>query len=523
MPVAFSPPVAELPRPSRVIPTALRCVAAVASARIADTADTADTVDTVDTVDIAVTGVTADSRHVAPGDLFAAVPGHCGHGAGFAAEAVAAGAVAVLTDEAGAPLVPAGVPTLVVADVRAVLGPVAADVYGRPADTLSVIGVTGTSGKTTTTFLVRAGLAAAGVASGLMGTVATLIGEDAVKTGFTTPEAPQIQALLAVMRERNVQTVAMEVSSHALAMRRADGIGFAVGAFTNLSQDHLDFHADMDDYFAAKARLFDGRSRTSLIVIDDDWGRRLARMVGPSAVTVSTTGDHAADWLATDVRVTADGSTAFRVAGPGIAIDAGCAVPGAYNVGNALLALAILHTVGVDLDVAAPAVASASVPGRMERIAAGQPYLAVVDYSHKPAAVDSALRALRALTRGRLIVVLGCGGDRDRAKRPLMGAAAARGAQLLVVTDDNPRSEDPASIRRAMLDGARAVPPGERGEIVEVGGRAAAIAAAVAAAGPGDTVLVAGKGHETGQEIAGHVHPFDDRDALRAAIVERGR
>jgi UDP-N-acetylmuramoyl-L-alanyl-D-glutamate--2,6-diaminopimelate ligase len=306
-------------------------------------------------------------------------------------------------------------------------------------------------------------------------------------------------------------------------MGRADGIDFAVGAFTNLSQDHLDFHDDMDDYFEAKARLFDGRSRTSVIVVDDEWGRRLAARIGPGAITVSTTGDADATWRATEIEATADGSTVFMVAGPGVETMAGCGVPGHYNVANALLALAILDSAGVPAELAAPAVAAASVPGRMERVDAGQPFLAIVDYSHKPAAVDGALRALRPLTAERLIIVLGCGGDRDRAKRPVMGEVAARGADLLIVTDDNPRSEDPAAIRAAMLAGARAVPAAERGDVSEIGDRASAIEAAVAAAGPHDTVLIAGKGHETGQEVAGVVYPFVDRDALRRAIEEHVR
>ncbi|MFN2517760.1 MAG: UDP-N-acetylmuramoyl-L-alanyl-D-glutamate--2,6-diaminopimelate ligase [Jatrophihabitantaceae bacterium] len=501
-------PRAALPRPTRVVAVALRRLAALCEGSVAGS-------------DVAVTGITASSDQVRPGDLFAGLPGRTAHGARFAADAVAAGAVAVLTDPAGRPDVPAGVPVLLVEGVRAVLGPVAAEVYGRPSHDIPVLGVTGTSGKTTTTFLVRAGLQAAGRPSGLIGTVATLIGDDIVKTGFTTPEAPETQALLAVMREFGAQAVAAEVSSHALAMGRADGIEFAVGAFTNLSQDHLDFHAGMEDYFAAKARLFDGRSRASVIVTDDEWGRRMAAIAGPHTVTVSTSGDRSATWQARDITLTSAGGTTFRVLGPGVELHTGCAVPGAYNVANALLALAILAETGVPAALAAPAVAVASVPGRMERVDAGQPFLALVDYSHKPAAVDGALRTLRPLTRRRLVIVLGCGGDRDRAKRALMGQIAARGADVLIVTDENPRSEDPAAIRRAMLDGALTVPRTERGELREIGDRAQAIAAAVAGAAGGDTVLVAGKGHEPGQEIAGITHPFDDRDVLRRALERR--
>jgi UDP-N-acetylmuramoyl-L-alanyl-D-glutamate--2,6-diaminopimelate ligase len=498
---------AGIPRPAAVVPVALTSLVhrAGPGARLVAS-------------DVAVAGVTMSSGQVRPGDLFAAAPGHVVHGARYAQQALAAGAIAVLTDADGASVLPAGVPAVVVPDVRAAVGPVASAVYGDPSGDLDVLGVTGTSGKTTTTYFLRAGLRAAGRVSGLVGTVATLIGDECVKTGFTTPEAPELQALLAVMRERGATNVAMEVSSHALAMRRVGGIEFAVGAFTNLSEDHLDFHADMEDYFRAKALLFDATT-SPVIVIDDAWGRRMAGLVG-RGTTVSTGGAEAT-WRATDIAERPDGSTRFTVHGPDGARDAGCAVPGRYNVANALLALAMLHENGVPVDVAAPAIATATVPGRMERIDAGQPFLAVVDYSHKPAAVQGALAALRPLTSGRLIVVLGCGGDRDRAKRPVMGRIAARDADLLIVTDDNPRSEDPAAIRRAMLDGAQAVPAGQRGEVREVGDRAEAIRAAVAAAAPGDTVLVAGKGHEPGQEVAGVVHPFDDRLVLRATLEGR--
>ena len=492
-----------MPRPARVAPVRLSTLAG----------------GTLRGADVLVTGVTAGTAFVHAGDLFAGVPGAKAHGASYAAQAANAGAVAILTDHAGAALVPAGLPVLVVPDVRAVLGPASARVYGDPSAALSMFGVTGTSGKTTTTFLIRAGLAATARVPGLIGTVATMIGGDEIKTGFTTPEAPEVQALLAVMRERGATDVAMEVSSHALTYGRVDGIRFDVAAFTNLSEDHLDLHTDMEDYFSAKAMLFD-RTERAVIVEDDAWGRRLAEKLG-RPVTVTSMGT-AGTWHAADVAENPDGSTSFRAIGPQVDIAAGCAIPGRFNVANALLALAMLHAAGVDPAVAAPAIATASVPGRMERIDAGQPFLAVVDYCHKPAAVDGALRALRSLTRGKLIIVLGCGGDRDRGKRPHMGEIAARGADLLVVTDDNPRSEDPGAIRRGMLDGALGVPPGERGEVLEIGARAEAIATAVAAAGDGDTVLVAGKGHESGQEIAGVVHPFDDRIVLREAI-EAGR
>ena len=487
---------------------------------------------------VRVSGVTLSSRHVRPGDLFAALPGRHAHGARFVTAARRAGAVAVLTDRAGAELVAtepgrAGAPDtspaapgpaagagpmLVVPDPRAALGPIASAVYGDPSQRMAVAGVTGTSGKTTTTFLIRAGLRAAGRRSGLIGTVGCFIDEEPVLGGLTTPEAPDLQALLAVMAERGITDAAMEVSSHALALDRVGGTRFAVAAFTNLSQDHLEFHAGMRDYFEAKARLFDGRAAHHVIVVDDEWGRELALRLGPGTATVSTLGA-AATWTAEGIVTAADGRTRFHAVGPHATVAAGCAIAGRYNAANALLALAVLDALGVAPDVAAPAVAAAQVPGRMERIEMGQDFLAVVDYAHKPAAVDGALRALRPLTVGRLIVVLGCGGDRDRDKRPVMGRVAAEQSDALIVTDDNPRSEDPGAIRRAVLAGARAVPG--RAEVSEVADRATAIATAIAMARAGDTVLVAGKGHETGQDVAGVVHPFDDRAVLRELLADR--
>jgi UDP-N-acetylmuramoyl-L-alanyl-D-glutamate--2,6-diaminopimelate ligase len=302
-----------------------------------------------------------------------------------------------------------------------------------------------------------------------------------------------------------------------LRLGRVDGTRFEVAAFTNLSQDHLDFHADMSDYFAAKALLFDGRARHEVVVVDDEWGSRLIKQ---HTVTVSTA-DGGADWQASDLQVDAAGASRFTVHGPGISFAAGCRIPGRYNVANTLLALAILARAGVDPAAVAPALAAAQVPGRMQRVDGDQPFLTVVDYSHKPAGVAVALNALRSLTTGRLIVVLGCGGDRDRGKRPVMGEVAARGADLLIVTDDNPRSEDPAAIRAAMLAGARAV-SADPTRVIEIGDRQAAIARAIELAGPGDTVLVAGKGHETGQDVGGVMLPFDDVSVVRQSLVTQG-
>jgi len=469
-----------------------------------------------------VTGIESASESIRPGDVFAALPGAHGHGARFAAAAVARGAVAVLTDEAGDALIAdgsaPGLPRVVVSDPRAVLGAVSACVYGHPGRRLTISGVTGTSGKTTTTFLLRAGLRAAGRRTGLIGTVGDFIDDTVLKTPFTTPEAPALQALLAVMVELGITHVGMEVSSHALRMGRVNAVPFAVAGFTNLSMDHLDFHADMEDYFQAKASLFDGRARREVVVIDQQWGPRLVK---PTTVTVSTQG-LSAHWSADELIQHPDGSTSFQVHGPSGSFGARCRIPGRYNVENTLLALAILAENDVDPRSVVDAVGSAQVRGRMERVDRGQPFLSIVDYSHKPAGVQAALAALRPATTGRLIIVLGCGGDRDRTKRAVMGEVAARDADVLVVTDDNPRSEDPADIRAAMLVGARAVPGPEAADIVEIGDRAQAIGWAVRAAKPGDTVLVAGKGHETGQEVAGTMLPFDDVVVLGQALAELG-
>ncbi len=466
-----------------------------------------------------VSGITLRAQRVLPGDLFAALPsltpGHP-HGADFAATALAAGAVAVLTDPAGAhraALAGATVPVLVHPDPRSALGALSAHIFGDPSTRLAVLGITGTSGKTTTAYLLEAGLRAAGAVTGLLGTVQTRIGDALLPSSFTTPEAPDLQALLALMVERGVTHVPVEVSSHALALGRVAGTSFAVGAFTNLSQDHLDFHADLEDYFAAKAMLFDGRARAEVVCIDDAWGQRL--VTGETA-TVSLGGE--ATWHAVGVAAQPSGSQLFRALGPdGFNQPVLVRLPGTFNVTNALVALAVAHAAGVDPRLVLRGIATAEVPGRMQKVTCGQDFLAVVDYAHKPAAVAALLDAVRAQVPGRLLVVLGCGGDRDTGKRPLMGAEAARRADLLVVTDDNPRTEDPAVIRAAMLAGARA----GRADVVEIADRAEAIAHAVTWAGPGDAVVVAGKGHETGQQVQGVTHPFSDAEVLARILADR--
>jgi UDP-N-acetylmuramoyl-L-alanyl-D-glutamate--2,6-diaminopimelate ligase len=467
-----------------------------------------------DSADVVLHGVTHDSRAIRPGDLYAALPGAHAHGARFAAAAVAAGAVAVLTDPAGAALAgPLGVPTLITADPRCDLAGVADWLYGRPSRRLTLLGVTGTNGKTTSAFLLDAGLRAAGHRTGLLGTVETRIGAERLGSVRTTPESADLQALFAVMVERGITAAAMEVSSHALAQHRVDGLRFAGALFTNLTQDHLDFHPTMRDYFEAKASLFTpDRTAVAVVGTDGEWGRELAART-PGSVTFAL--DRLADWTVVDLDARPDGST-FVARGPdGVAVPVRVRLPGRFNVANALGALALLVQVGVaPSDAAAGIGALTGVPGRMERVDVGQPFLALVDYAHTPDAVETLLGAVRELATGRVIVVLGCGGDRDRAKRPLMGSAAARLADLAFLTNDNPRSEDPDAILAQMTAGVSRAGTVAPGKVVVIPDRSAAIAAAVAEAGPGDAVVVAGKGHESGQEQNGTVTPFDDRLVL---------
>jgi UDP-N-acetylmuramoyl-L-alanyl-D-glutamate--2,6-diaminopimelate ligase len=471
---------------------------------------------------VVVTGITHDSRAVRPGDLYAALPGARLHGADFAAQAAGAGAAAVLTDPAGTErAAAAGLPVLTVTDPRARMGELAAAIYDEPGEGLLRIGITGTSGKTTTSYLVEGGLRAAhGPGTGLIGTVETRIGDERIKSERTTPEATDLQALFAVMRERGVGSVVMEVSSHALVLGRVDGTVFDVAVFTNLSPEHMEFHAGMGDYFHAKAQLFTPRrSRLGVVNLDDEYGRRLVTEATVPLVTYSAEGRLDADWRAEDIAAGLRGS-GFTAVGPkGERVRATAPLPGPFNVANTLAAIAALAAAGLDPQSSADGIAAVpGVPGRLERVDAGQSYLAVVDYAHKTDAVESVLRALRRTTEGRIHAVLGCGGDRDRTKRGPMGAAVARLADTAVLTSDNPRTEDPLTILAAMLAGAAAVPAGQRGHVVVEPDRAAAVALAVARARPGDVVVVAGKGHEQGQDIAGEVRPFDDREVLRAAI-----
>uniref|UniRef100_UPI003FA347A3 UDP-N-acetylmuramoyl-L-alanyl-D-glutamate--2, 6-diaminopimelate ligase n=1 Tax=Nocardioides sp. N13(2025) TaxID=3453405 RepID=UPI003FA347A3 len=466
---------------------------------------------------VAVSGISLSTVRIRPGDLYAALPGTRAHGADFAAQALSAGAVGVLTDATGLNRLPPGTPAIVVAEPRRVLGRLAARIYGDPATDLRVIGVTGTQGKTTTTRILEQGLTASGVTSAVIGTVGTRIAGEDVKTELTTPEAPDLHGLFAVMRERGVDTCAMEVSSHALVLGRVDGVVFDVATFLNLGRDHLDFHADVDDYFAAKASLFTPeRAAVGLTNVDDEFGRRLLEVAGIPMSTYSSRGGDA-DWRAVDVELTATGAT-FTVLGPEVELRTAIHIPGEFNVSNALAAIASAALAGLDPRSVADGIARVGgVPGRLEQVSRGQDYSVVVDYAHKPDALEAVLATLRPLTQGRVVVVVGAGGDRDTLKRPVMGEIAARLGDLVIVTDDNPRTEDPAAIRAAVLEGARA----GAAEVLELGDRRLAIREAVRRAGPGDVVLIAGKGHETGQEVHGVVHPFDDRVVAAEEIDAR--
>lgn len=462
---------------------------------------------------VTFTGVTHVDSDVEAGDLFLAIPGAHVHGATFVQAAIKRGAVAVLTDEAG--LVHcAGIPTLVVKDVRTAGALAASSLYKYPTRDLVSIGITGTNGKTTVSTLLYQIFEAVGRETGLIGTVETRIGAEVVKSSRTTPEAAELQALAAVMRERHMRHLVMEVSSHALALKRMKGSHFSIAAFTNLSQDHLDFHHDMNSYFAAKAQLFTSEyAEQGFINIDSPYGQRLATEAAIPVTTVSRE-NREATWHFTETHNVSRGiEFSIRGAG-GILIESRTRLFGGYNLDNLLLAVAIAVECGIDpIELAAVIPTLSGAPGRLESVSLGQRYAALVDYAHSPDAVSNVLAAAREFTSGKIIAVLGCGGDRDSSKRPLMGAALLQGADIAIFTSDNPRSESPSEILSQMTASLAYSAPSQ---IIE--DRGDAIRAAVALASDGDTVLVLGKGHETGQEVAGVVSPFDDRIALAQAI-----
>ena len=483
---------------------------------------------------VEITGLAYDSREVAPGDLFFCVSGFRSDGHDFAVEAVRAGAAALVVER---PL-DLGVPEVVVASARAAMAPAAARFYGEPARRLQVVGVTGTNGKTTSAYLVRALLEAVGEQCGLLGTVKSVIGGEDRQVARTTPEAIDLQEDLRAMLDGGDRACAMEVSSHALELRRTDAIAFAAAIFTNLTQDHLDFHTDMEEYFQAKRRLFvpDAPAPAptrSVLNVGDPYGRRLASELD-SAITFAV--DAPADYSATELRCGLDGCS-FTLHTPEGSREVELPMPGRFNVANALGALAAVHALVGQLDALTEALErGVRVPGRFEPVEAGQDFAVLVDYAHTPDSLENVLGAARELVvagggaEGRVLCVFGAGGDRDRGKRPLMGEIAARLADLVIVTSDNPRSEEPARIIEEIMDGAVAglgelgSGEGATGHVRAIVDRRAAIEETIACARAGDVVVVAGKGHEQGQELAqGRKVPFDDVAVARSALDTRER
>ena len=463
--------------------------------------------------DVSITGLAYSSRSVRPGTLFFCVPGFTSDGHEFAGEAIERGAAALVCER---PL-GLGVPEVVVEDVRAAMGPVAARFHGDPTASLRVAGITGTNGKTTTAFLLRDVLEAAGLRTGLLGTVRTVVGGADEPVDRTTPEALDLQATLRRMLDAGDRACVMEVSSHALELRRTAGIQFACRVFTNLTQDHLDFHETMERYYRAKRLLF-AATGPAVVNVDDPYGRRLAGKVDALTYGIESTD---ADLRARDVRFDLGGAS-FTVETPEGPLELSTRLPGLFNVYNALAALGAARSLGVSADKAGSALAGARrVPGRFEPVEEGQEFGVLVDYAHTPDSLENVLRAARELTDGRLHVVFGAGGDRDRGKRPLMGEVAATLADRVIVTSDNPRSEDPQAILDAIMEGAGG---GAEREV----DRRRAIALALEEAGPGDVVVIAGKGHEQGQVFeGGRKGPFDDvavgREALGGRAGARGR
>lgn len=423
-----------------------------------------------------------------------------------------------MTDPSGVPwLTDCDLPVLVCADPRGHLGDVSSWIYGYPAGRLQIVGVTGTNGKTTVTRLMEAAISSCGASVGVIGTTGIKGGGLSVASPRTTPEATDLHAVLAVMAERGVETVVMEVSSHALVLDRVGGIRFAVAVFTNLTQDHLDFHGDLEDYFAAKSRLFQpGTADLAVINVDCPWGRRLRSRIEIASQGYSVESAEGAEWVARDIVRQGIGYR-YRLTGPGVDERGSVGLPGDFNLSNAVAATAAAINCGYDARGVQVGIAKAEgPPGRMERVPVSTGAVVLVDYAHTPDAVALAARVGRGLVdpeAGRLTVVLGAGGDRDRDKRESMGLAAGLVADRVIVTDDNPRTESPAAIRERVLAGAR----DHRAEVLEVGDRGEAVACALADAGTGDVVMVLGKGHESGQEIEGMVYPMDDRELIRSA------
>ena len=468
------------------------------------------------TESVNVTGISQSSNEISTGDLFIALPGEKFHGAQFAADAVERGAVAVLTDLTGAAMV-TGVPVLVVENPRRAAGVISAWFYEEPMRDLYSVGVTGTNGKTTVTTLLHQIMQAAGRESGLIGTVESRIGSEVLLSKRTTPESAELQGLIATMRERHMRNLVMEVSSHAITLERIRGSHFAVVGFTNLSQDHLDFHKSMEEYFLAKAKLFTFEyADLAVINIDDVYGARLAAMTELPIMSLSRTNTKATWHFASITRDYVGAAIAIRGSG-GILIEGKTILQGGFNYDNLLMAVAIATESGIDpIDIAAILPQLTGAVGRLEAVRLGQNFTALVDYAHSPDAVARVLETAHEITTGSVIAVLGCGGDRDASKRSLMGLALRDGADIAIYTSDNPRSEKPEDILVQMVLDIDVQEPNE-----VITDRKAAIRAAVNHAAAGDVVIVLGKGHEKGQEISGVIYPFDDRIELARAIEDK--
>ena len=466
--------------------------------------------------EVSFTGLTHIDSHIEPGDIFLAFPGAKFHGAQFIESAQSRGAVAVLTDHEGAKL-SKDLPTLIVTNAREAGAMLAASFYRSPIRDMQSIGITGTNGKTTVTTLLYQIFSRIGREAGLIGTVETRIGADRIKSDRTTPEAPNLQALAAVMRERHMRHLVMEVSSHSLDLKRIIGSYFSIVGFTNLSQDHLDFHKDMESYFAAKAALFTHEyAELGFINIDSPYGEKLFDSAQIPLISVSRLNKRAT-WHFTDIVRTSSGADFVIRGKDGVLIESKTRMHGAFNLDNLLLAIAIAYECGADpLELASILPELMGAPGRLESVNLGQNFTAVVDYAHSPDAVTNVLQAVREFTEGRVIAVLGCGGDRDAGKRPLMGEALINGSDIAIFTSDNPRSESPAKIIDEMVSNISINAPTEI--CID---RALAITKAVSLAAAGDTVVILGKGHESGQDIAGVIADFDDRIQLAQAIEAR--
>lgn len=476
-----------------------------------------------------ITGVVIDNRLVRPGDIFAALSGENVHGIEFAQHAVTAGAAAVWTDPRGIEILQAGTSTVVDLvpivqsdNPRKLIGPVAAQIMGDPSRNLKLVGVTGSNGKTTTSFLVSAALAAHYGTFALRGTVGAILGAEQISSQRTTAEAPELQEFFALMRERGIAAGVLEVSSHSVALHRIDGARFSAVGFTNLQRDHLDFHGTMEEYFQAKlALLHPDHTAGAVVNIDDEWGQRAAREARAPVETVSLRADSGADWRVGELVARPRGTgTDFTLLGPHGSLHAGTALGGDFNVANAALAIILSHRAGVPLETAAQAISQYDeVPGRMETIyERGRGPLAVVDYAHAPDSISAAIGAVRPRTPGRLIVVIASDGGRDEGKRPLMGAAAAEAADIVIVSDDNPRFEDPAKIRSEIIAGTVGV---GSARVLEAPTRHRAVEMCAELAEPADTILLTGKGHETTQEIRGELHFHDDRGQIRELLLRK--